>query len=84
MEEVYKYYEIAATKVRSSRSEVFLRKGFLRICSKFTEHSCRSVISIKLLCSFIGIVPRHECSAVNLLHIFKTPCPKNTSGLLLR
>ena len=32
-----------------SGPEVFLRKGVLRICSKFTgEHLCRSVISIKL------------------------------------
>ena len=36
---------------RSSRPEVFSGKGFLKICSKFTgEHSCRSVISINLLC----------------------------------
>ena len=35
---------------RSSCPEMFLRKGVLKICSKFTgEHSCRSVISIKLL-----------------------------------
>ena len=34
---------------RSSPSEVFLRKGVLKICSKFTgEHPCGSVISIKL------------------------------------
>ena len=32
-----------------SGPEVFLGKGVLRICSKFTgEHLCRSVISIKL------------------------------------
>ena len=38
-------------RYRSSRSEVFLGKGVLKICSKFTgEHPCRSVISIKLLC----------------------------------
>ena len=31
--------------------EVFLLKGVLKICSKFTgEHPCRSVISIKMLC----------------------------------
>ena len=30
---------------------VFLGKGVLKICSKFTgEHPCKSVISIKLLC----------------------------------
>ena len=33
----------------SSHSEVFLRKGVLKICSKFTgEHPCQKVISIKL------------------------------------
>ena len=51
------------------------------MCNKFTgEHPCRSVISIKLLCSFIEIALRHECS-VNLLHIFRTPFPKNTYGV---
>ena len=36
---------------RSSHPEVFLGKGVLKICSKFTgEHPCRSAISIKLLC----------------------------------
>ena len=39
-------------RLRSSRPEVLLRKGVLKICSKFTgEHPCRGVISIKLLCS---------------------------------
>ena len=34
---------------RSSRPEVFLVKGVLKICSKFTgEHPCRNVISRKL------------------------------------
>ena len=33
----------------SSHPEVFLGKGVLKICSKFTgEHPCRSAISIKL------------------------------------
>ena len=69
---------------RSSHPEVFLRKGILKICSKFTgEHPCRSVISIKLLCNFIKIILWHGCSPVNLLHIFRTPFPRNTSGWLL-
>ena len=69
---------------RSSHSEVFLGKGVLKICSKFTgEHPCRSAISIKLLCNFIEISFHHGCSAVNLLHIFRTPFLKNTSGGLL-
>ena len=69
---------------RSSYPEVFLGKGVLKICSKFTgEHPCRSVISIKLLCNFIEITLWHGCSPVHLLHIFRTPFTKDTSGLLL-
>ena len=62
----------------------FLFKGVLKRCSKFTgnTHSCRSVISIKLLCNFIEIELRHGCSPVNLLHIFRTSFPRNTSGWL--
>ena len=63
---------------------MFLAKDVLKILSKFTgKHPCRSVISIKLLCNFIEITLRHGCSPVNLLHIFKTPFTKNTSGWLL-
>ena len=31
----------------------------------------------------IEIALRHGCSPVNVLHIFRTPHPKNTSGRLL-
>ena len=69
---------------RSSRPGVFLGKGVLKICSKFTEeHPFWSVTSIRLLCNFIEITLRHGCSSVSLLHIFRTPFPKNTSGQLL-
>ena len=69
---------------RSNRPEVFLKKGILKICSKFTgEHPYRSVISIKLLCNVIEIALPDGCSPVNLLYIFRTPFPKNTSGRLL-
>ena len=61
----------------------YVDAGFLKICSKFTgEHLCQSVISIKLLSNFIEIVLRHGCSPVNLLHIFRTPFPRNTFGWL--
>ena len=57
---------------RSSHPEVFLAKGVLKIFSKFTgEHRCR-----------IGITLLHGCSPVNLLHIFRTPFHRNTSGWL--
>ena len=69
---------------RSSHSAVFLRKGVLKVCSKFTgEHPCQSVISIKVLWNFIEITLWHGCSPVNLLHIFRTRFLKNTSGWLL-
>ena len=69
---------------RSSPPEVVLRKSVLKICSKFKgEHPWRSAISKKLPFNFIEITFRHVCSPVNLLHIFRTPFPKNTSGRLL-
>ena len=51
--------------LRSSHPEVFLGKGLLKICSKFTEHSCQSAISIKLQSNFIEIALRHRCCPVN-------------------
>ena len=67
----------------SSRPEVFLKKGMLKICRKFTgENPCRSVISIKLQSRFIQIVLRHGFPPVNFLHIFRTSFPKNMSRRL--
>ena len=69
-----------STGIRSSRPELFLRKGVQKKCSKFTGgHPCRSVISIKLQSNFLEITLRHGCSPVHLAHIFRTPFPKNTS-----
>ena len=68
--------------IRSSHPEVFLGKGVLKICSKFTgEYPCRSVISINFATLLITL--QHGCSPVNFLHIFRTPFLKNTSGWLL-
>ena len=36
-----------------------------------------------VLCNFIEITLWHGCSPVNLLHIFRTLFPENTSGRLL-
>ena len=66
---------------RSSRPGVFLIKDVLRICSKFAEHLCRSVISIKLQSNSIEITLWHGCSSV--MHILRKPFFKNTSGWLL-
>ena len=70
--------------IRSSRPELFLRKGVLKICSKFTgKYPCRSVISMKLQSNYIEITLRHGCFCVNLLHIFRTLFTRNTSEWLL-
>ena len=69
---------------RSSRPEVLLRKGVLKICSKFIgEHPRWSAISIKLQSNFMETALRHGSSPVNWPHIFRTPFPRNTSGWLL-
>ena len=78
-----KLYDVSS--FRSSRPEVILGKGVLKICSKFTgEQPCRSAISIKFQssCNFDDVARRHGCSLVNLLRIFRTPFPRNTSGWL--
>ena len=71
-------------KTRSSRAEVFLRKGVLKMCCRFTgKRPYRSGILIKLQSNFIGITLRHGSSLVYLLHIFRTTFTENTSGWLL-
>ena len=65
---------------RSSCLEVFLGEGVLKICTRF---KCQSVILMTLICSFIEITLRYENSPVNLLHIFRTSFPKNSSRWLL-
>ena len=68
---------------RSSRPEVFLEKGVLKICSKFSgERPCQGTISIKLQSNFIEIVLQHGCSPVHSLHIYRRPFPKKTSKRL--
>ena len=79
-----KFYLVTFRCPKNSCPEVFLRKRILKIYSKFTiEHSCRTVISIKLQSNFIQITRLHGCSPVNLQYIFRVPFPKNTSGRLL-
>ena len=78
-------YFLQSSTFRSSPSEVFLRKVVLKACSKCTgEHLRQTAISVKLQSNFIKIKLRHGSSSVNVLHIFSTHFPKNTSkGLFL-
>ena len=69
---------------RSSHPEVFLGKGVLKLCGKFTgENPCRSVISMKLQSNFIEITLQPGCVPVNFTHIFRTTFLKNASGRLI-
>ena len=55
---------------RSSHPEVFLGKGVLKTCSKFTgEHPCQSVISITLLCTFGRLLL--DVSIITLIRVSK-------------
>ena len=59
------YYSL---NFRSSPPRVFLRKGVLKVCSKFTgEYPCPSVISLKLQSNFTKITLRHGCSPINCI-----------------
>ena len=63
-----------------SHPEVFLRKDVLKVNLQENTHA---EVRFQMLCNFIEIARRHGCSAVNLLCIFRTPFPNNTSGWLL-
>ena len=64
---------------------MFIGKGVLKIRSKFTgEKPYRSAISIKLQSTLSKtLLKSHFGMGVLLLHIFRTPFPKNTVGGLL-
>ena len=63
----------------AAQQKCSLGKGVLKICSTHMPN----VISIKMLSNVIEITLPYGCSPVKLLHIFKTPFPKNTSGGML-
>ena len=64
------------------------RRVLKKSCSEnmqqiYRRTPCRSVISTTLQSNFIEIALWYGCSPVNLLHIFRTCFPWNTSGWLL-
>ena len=64
---IYIYFHKYDSLFRSSPSWVFL----LKVSGEFAEwFPCRSVISIELLCSFVGVTLRRGFF-VNLLRIFR-------------
>ena len=71
--------------IRSSHPKVFLRKGVLKICSKFTEKT-HAQVWFQWSCFALQLYWNRKSawvSPANLLYIFRTPFLKNTSGWLL-
>ena len=85
------WYEIILSNIdkhwhysEAAPPEVFLGKCVLKMCSKFIgEHPYRSLVSIKLQSNFIEIKLWYGCFLVNLLLVFRTSFPMNTSRWLL-
>ena len=68
-----KYSSSCSQLTEATFQKCFLEKVFRKNAANSQENT-----------NFIEITLRHECSPVNLLHILRTPFPKNTSrGLLL-
>ena len=59
------------------------RDVLIKRYSENMQQIYRRTPMLKLQSNFIEITLRHGCSPVNLLHIFRTSFPKNTSGGLL-
>ena len=78
------FHTCTSWKLLKQPSRDVPRKRCSENMQQFTgEHPCQSVISIKLQNNFFEITLRHGCSPVSLLHIFRIPISKNTSGGLL-
>ena len=81
----FSHHSSSISKGQKQPSRGVLRKR----CSENIQEIYRAtsmpkyMISIKLLCNFLEITLRDRYSPVNLLHIFRPPFPKNTSGRLL-
>ena len=62
---------------------VYMIEYFSKFILRFFLGTQQVLTSIKLLCNFIVITLWHGCSPVNLLHIFRSPFSKKTSGRVL-
>ena len=62
---------------------VYVIEYFSKFILRFSLGTQQVLTSIKFLCNFIEITLWHGCSPVNLLHIFRSPFSKKTSGRVL-
>ena len=83
-EHIYRVYQQKRAHQQRTFGDGGRGVGWRPFCPLASEGLlCWSVISIKLLCSVIEITLQHGYSPVNLLHLFRTTFPKNTSRWLL-
>ena len=89
-------FDMIASSSNSTKTEVFLEGFPEAVFRSVLEKRCTENMQqiyrrtpmpksdfIKLLCNFIEITLRHECSPVTLLHISRTPSKNTPGGLLL-
>ena len=79
-DQVFKYSKILWRPCRSSRSEVFCRKAFLKKWSKFTgKHLCQSLFFNKVAglrpSPFLEKILWYRCTPVNFAKLLRTPNP---------
>ena len=75
-----KYFLSIHLTGRSSRPEVFCKKGVLRFFPKFTgKHLCESLVFNKVVKKRLW----HRCFPVNFAKFLRTPFLQNTSERLL-
>ena len=78
------FFHTSNSLFRSSPPWVFLLGSVLGICGGFAVSLlCRSLISIQLLCNFVGVTLQRGCSLVNLLRIFRASLSGSTYGGML-
>ena len=63
--------------------DIYRKRGSENKQQFYRKTPIAEVISIKLLSYFTEIALRHGCFPVNVLHIFRTSFPENTTGWLL-
>ena len=86
---VFSWYTPTYSQINTVQKQPF-RGVLLKRCSENMQQIYRRTPipkcdfnKVALQCNFIDIALRHGCSPVNLLRIFRTPSPKNTSERLL-
>ena len=83
-EEIETVLKFSKATVTSSHPKVSIGKGALKVRQKIYRRTPMPKCDFnKVPSNFIEMALSHGCFPVNLLHIFRTTFPRNTSGWLL-